>query len=114
MPTPTYSHFISLPINSVLAKNYVQYLQLELLEAQPGLLDFQVPPRKLHLTVNIKNIKAVNYFCIYLQLARFDATHLGLEELKQLLVAAVGTFKERRGARGVPRYIDDAAPDGKF
>ena len=46
--------------------NYVQYLQLELLEAQPGLLDFQVPPRKLHLTVNIKNIKAVNYFCIYL------------------------------------------------
>ena len=65
MPSPTYSHFISLPINSVLAKNYVQYLQLELLEAQPGLLDFQVPPRKLHLTVNIKNIKAFNYlFCI--------------------------------------------------
>ena len=65
MPSPTYSHFISLPINSVLAKNYVQYLQLELLEAQPDLLDFQVPPRKLHLTVSIKNIEAFNYlFCI--------------------------------------------------
>ena len=69
MPTPTYSHFISLPINSVLAKNYVQYLQLELLEAQPGLLDFQVPPRKLHLTVNIKNIKAFKFFFLYLFVA---------------------------------------------
>ena len=52
MPAPTYTHFVSLPISSAMARNYVQYLQSELTEAQPGLIDFQVPARKLHLTVS--------------------------------------------------------------
>ena len=29
-------------------------------------------------------------------------------------MTTVGIFKESREARGVPRYIDDEAPDGNF